>query len=519
MPVATFGRKYEKFAAFSFKGGLDVKTSPQVLASNPRYQDRLTLARAVTYLTSGGVSKRLDTATYNTTTLGASVAVTGGFQFRHSNGTDYNLCGTDDGRVVRLNSDGTTTNLVTGLTVGARWYFAQYADLAIISNRVDTPRSYDGTTFGVLAGSPPATGGPWAVHGNRVLCWDATQLSRLSFCALNNPTDWTTASDAGSIQIMRNDGGTGVFLLPGMAGECLLGKTNGIYRLQGNAPATGYTVTQVVPTRVSIGGASFQGAAFGANDGYWISQRGIHSVRTSQNFGDYREKFLSEKIDQYFLPNTSYTITLTQLVNAVLAYDPQHNWLFAGVDTTGDGDHDTLFALDLFDGGWAVWPSISCDSLWTAYNGVNGYETWMGGHDGFVRRLNVSASTNAIAARFNHISDLGVPLTVKAPRQLYVYLSEEGNQNLTVTTNYDFGASGGQSYPVSQLGASHTLGVNWVLGTDPLGARAQIIKRLSVSGQGEFLELGFANANVGEPFTVYGYEVLFRRRRTIGRGA
>ena len=515
-PAQAWGRPLEKFAAFSFEGGLNVKLSPQALATQAKYRAHLTLARHVVYPKSKGVSKRLDTATYNTSTIGASV--TGVFELKRSNGDRFIIGGTDDGRLVLFNSGGTTTNLATGLTTGRRWSFATYNDIGICVNGADAPRKTDGTAAGTttLGGSPPSTASHVFTHGNRVFMVTVNS-STLSWSALNNEEDWTTASNAGSMVVARHDGGN---LLAGISAisEALLLKENNVYRLQGINPST-FAVTNVVPARTSVGGISFQALTFAANDIWWGSRRGVHSVRTVQEFGDLQEDFASEKIDPYFQANTDYTVSLNQLAIMAIAYDPQHNRLYVGVDTTNNAQNDTIFVLDVFTRGWSVWPSMSCASMGVANNGTNGDEVFMGGYDGFLRRLNVNAATNAIDARFNHISDLGRPFVVKALRQIYVYLSEEGNQSLTVTTNYDFGATGGQSYAVSMLGGSRTLGVNWTLGTDPLGARSQIIKRLSVSGQGEFVEIGFSNGNAGQPFTVYGYEALYRERRTVGRGA
>src|SRR5213593_1593395 len=94
------------YRAFGFNGGLDVKTSPLALSMRRR-QDRLTKADNCVYTISGAVTKRFDQDKYNTVSLGAAVAITGGIQFRHSNGTDFMLCGTNDGRLIQLNTDGT----------------------------------------------------------------------------------------------------------------------------------------------------------------------------------------------------------------------------------------------------------------------------------------------------------------------------------------------------------------------------------------------------------------------------
>jgi hypothetical protein len=521
---ATIGRPLERFSVSNLRGGLDVKSSPQELASNPKYRNRLSRANHIEFPKAGGVSKRRDAVRYNATTLGAAVHITGGFQFRHSNGTNENLCGTTDGRVVRLNTDGTTTNLGTGLTVDTRWYFDQFNDLVLICNRTDAPRSYDGTTFGAAAGSPPATGGPVAVHSNRAFMLDATNTRRVSWCALNTPTDWTTASNAGSMTVSSKIGSPLMFLLP-LTSELALGHRDTVTRLQGTAPST-YAITNAVPAQVSIGGVSHQGAVFGANDGWYLSQRGVHRLGPTQDFGDLEESYASELIDPYFTADTDFTVSLNQLDKAVACYDSQNNRLYFGVDTNGDGQNDTVFCLDVFlnlatdgDGGWSVWPDVSCASLWPVYTGANGVEVFMGGYDGFVRRLNVADDENAIDAEFSHTTDLGKPGIQKNLRRLVVYASEEGDHVLTVTVTADFGQSGGQVFTMSLLGDTDLVGSSFVIGTSVLGARSQIIKRLDMGILGEFFEVAFGNANAGEGFTVFKYDAWSRERRISGTTA
>lgn len=509
----------KKYANFDFRGGLDVKTSPQLLAGTRKFGNRLTEASNVVYPKAGGVSKRPDAVTYNTVTLGAAVTVIGGFQFRHSNGTDYNLCATNDGKVHRLNTDGTTTELKSGLTAATRAYFAQYNDLLIYTDRVNAPQSYDGTTWQALAGTPPSTGGPVAVHSNRAFMLDATNQRRLSWSALGDAEDWTTAGDAGSVTLTGRLGSVLVFLLP-MTSELLVGARELVTRLQGTSPTT-YALTNATPAMVSIGGIASQGAIFSNNDARWISQRGIHSLSPTLDFGDLKERFASDLIDPYFIPGSGLTLSLEQLTAAVACYDSQNNRDLFGVDTDADGDNDTILCRDIYTSGWSVWDTLSCASLWTAYTGASGVEVFMGGYDGFVRRFTPTGTANAISGSFKHISDLGEPFVQKAPSDLYVYLAEQSAGSLSVTTNFDFGYTGGQTYSVSQLGSSAVVGSTFLLGTSVLGARSQIIKRLRLQagGVGEFLELQFANAQAGQPFTVNGYEVLYRDRRILARAS
>ena len=509
-------RDLQVYSVKSF-GGLDVRTSPLQLANTPKLKGRLTLANNIVFPLTGGASKRLDRTVITSSSLGAAVTITNGYQLRLSNGTDRVIVGTDDGRLMRVDTDGTTTQLASGLTAGTRWMFTQYNDLCIGVNGGDAPRKSDGTAGGTaaLGGTPPATANNVAAHGNRVFMLDQTARSRLSWSALNNEEDYTAAGDAGSIFVSENDGSNAVGLVPSI-GELVILKGRRPYRLQGTSPTT-FALTNLVPSTGSVGAISRQGCFFAINDVWWDSTAGAHNLATTQRFGDLRETFISRDIEPYFRGGTVQQISLNRLANSVGVYDSQNNRVLFAVDANDDGVNELLLVYDVGEAKWSAWPSfVGVASMWPVVNSTNGLvEIWAGGYDGHVRVLNRDVSTNAIDGHFRHISNLDAPGWEKSPRHLFVYAREEGAINLTVTTTGDFGKVGGQSYTMSLLGNSRTLGVNWTLGVDPLGAQAQIVKRIDTSGVAEYWEVAFRNQNAGETFTVLGYEWAWRPRRMI----
>lgn len=510
--VKSFNRTKSLTSAEVSKGE-DLKTSPLQLAIQ-RGQNSLRLAKNCVYTASGAVTKRFDRTILTTSSVGASVKITGGIRFTRSNGTSYDIFGTDDGRIILLNSDGTTTNQVTGLTTGTKWYFVVYNDLLIACNRADAPRKFDGTTWGTLGGSPPSTGGPVAIHGNRVFFADATQLSRLTWSALNNEEDYTTANDAGSVQISENDGSNLIDMVPGI-NELILLKGSRPYRLQGTSPST-FAITNVVPTTGSKGAISTKGNIFAVNDVWFLADNGVLNLRTVLNFGDLKASYGSDRISPRFEPLSDDVVTLQNLDDAVAVYDAQNNRIYWCVDSNGDDANDLILCLDLHTNGWSHWLVQPMASLWLVKNATNGIvEVYGGGYDGHIRVLNRDVSTNTIDGEARHLSALGQPGIQKSPRHAWFYFKEEGNYTVTIDTKFDFGATGGQTYTASLLAGTHTLGVDWVLGVDPLGAREQITRRIDLSGVGEFLEVGVRNQNAGEPFTWYGYEVLWRPRRAV----
>lgn len=326
MPIGT---SLQKYTAFNFAGGLDIKSSPAKIALR-KDQDRLLVSSNTVYEIDGGVSRRLDQDVYNDNgNLGASVAITGGIQYSKSDGTYQIVCGTTDGRLVRLLPDGTTSDLATGYTLGTRWSFCIYNDVLIACNGADTPKMYDGTTVSVLPGTPPATGYAPTVHRNRVWMLENVLKSKVSWSALNNEQDWTTSNNAGFVFVNPNDGQNCTGLLSLLDGELEVQKGNNFYRIQG---AT-YDEISVVPVSAGsgIGGLAFQAFLQADNDAFFVSTSGIYSLAATQKFGDIRGAAISTRIEPYFQPHTEYTLLLSLLGSSRAIYDRPNNRLLFSV--------------------------------------------------------------------------------------------------------------------------------------------------------------------------------------------
>jgi hypothetical protein len=515
------GQLLKSYRVDTFVGGLDVKTT-KLRLSRLKHGNRLTAASNMLLTTEGGVTKRFGKVAINTTTLGAAVQIKGGIQFRLSSGTDYQVVGTSDGRVVRINTDGTTANLATGKSTNTavRYRFAVYNDLLHITNGFDAPMTWDGTTFANMAGSPPATGRVVVMNGNRAFMTATAVPSRLYYSKLNNTLDWVGDDDAGFIDINPNDGGTIIDLVPAIQ-ELVILKSNRVYRLQGIGPTTGFTVADnLVPTVGSVGAISTQGAVFALNDVYYISELGLHNLTQTQQFGDLKEAFLSERVETYFRLDFDNSLLLEHLGRSVLAYDSQQNNLYLCADSIdAGGKNDTTLVYDLVLKAWTVWPNTAFCSLFTARNATTGArEVWAGGYDGFVYALNRSSgSTEAISGSVSHITDLHAPGVQKSLRYGFFYFSTEDIGTVQISTSFDFGAAGGQVYTVD-LGVGLTLWdtATWDESLWDTSRRTGII-RLDLSGLGEVVETTVQNLESNQPFTWLGYEYFYRDRRRIRR--
>ena len=490
------------FRNFDVSGGLDVNTAPTILAYTKK-NTRLTKASNVVYSTAGGVTKRFDVANANTTTLGAAVAITGGRELRLSGGTNRVIVGTDDGRLVRIDTDGTTLNLVTGLTTGTRWSFAQYNDLMICCNGADAPRKTDGTVAGtaLLGGTPPATANKVLVHRNHVLLFDATNRTRLTISALDNAEDYTTANDRALIDVDTKDGGILTDMVSLVNGDAILFKDRSVHRLQGSA----FTSWMRLPIALSSGCPSLAGAAVAGLEVVWPNEEGIIALSTVLEHGALERVRLSDSIEPYFRPGASLALSFVNLNLAVGVYDRHHRRLLFAFDSDADAKNDLLLVYDLRTLAWSVWPTRtgttkwSVASLWTVRNATTGTdEVWAGGYDGFARILNRSVSTNAITATAEHITALGAPGVEKALRRLYLHFNAETSVTISGSVTSELES---QTFSFNLTNASF----------------GRVIRRVDLSVLGDTFLIAMENTAAGENFTWLGYEAHFRERRAIRR--
>lgn len=513
----------KSYRNFDLSGGLDVNTSQTILAYAKKNRF-LTRANNVVFPTSHGVSKRYDAVNANTLTLGAAVAITGGYELRLSNGTNRVVVGTNDGRLVRIDTDGTTTNLVTGLTAGTRWSFAQYNDLLICVNGVDAPRKTDGTAVGtaVLGGSPPTTARKVLVHRNHVLLFDATIPTRLTISALDNPEDYTSGNNAATILIDTKDGGILTDMVSLTNGDAILFKDRSIHRLQGS----GFPTWSRVPITQSSGCPSLAGASTAGLEVFWPNEEGVIALSTVIEYGDYLPARISDAIEDYFQPGSALALSFPALNLAASVYDRHNRRLVFAFDSDADSKNDLLLLYDLTAKAWSVWPTRvgttkwSVASLWTVKNATTGVdEVWTGGYDGFARILNRSGSTNAFTATAEHISSLGSPGVEKSVRRLYMYFDAETTAAyVDVAVTSDFGAGGGQSFHVSLRSPTAALWDTAIWDVDVWSLQTRVIKRLDVHVTGDVVQIAVENRTAGEDFVWLGYEAHYREIRAIRRG-
>lgn len=152
-----------------------------------------------------------------------------------------------------------------------------------------------------LVGNPPEAA-ILRVHKSRVFATaDPSNPSTLYFSAFLDDEDWTTEDqgtflDSGFEPIDPEDGGFTTGIGPSFQGELIIYKNTGIYRLQGDDPEN----FVMSPITKKIGGIGHHAIQNILNDQYFLSPFGVHSLLTTERFGDLEYTFLSNDIRDFW---------------------------------------------------------------------------------------------------------------------------------------------------------------------------------------------------------------------------
>lgn len=489
------------YPVLSFAGGLNTKSSLLFFDRQARYAlkpDHLTLSTNLLRTASGGLVTRPGRRT-----LGSALAPPVGdsqvrdlFELRRSNGTNHLLA--HAGNTVYEWDGSSWTSLGTLATANTRIHWCQYQDTAIGFDGTNTPIRYDGTTFTTLGGSPPTTAAICASFRNRVF---ALTGYTLSWSALGNINDWTTANDAGSMPVpfIRGGGGTGLF--PFWDRLLIFGQTD-VAQLVGSSPA----IWQVLPINTQYGHQGSPAAVIAAgNDVYFCSAKGIHSLSSTlarSETGDTAWDYESAPIEPTWLD-----LTPSNLANVVAVHDVERNLLIFVGNRNGATNAEAFvgdyYHLDEFGkptwGLYSAWPFSAATESYRLNSGVP--RLVMGDYDGQIYQQHPDELQDNginIPVQAQYVTDLGVPGWQKTFRRLVLY-ARATTGSLISNTSYDFGERVlTQTTSLAQT-TGDQIGVDFTLGTSALGTQTFVPHEIGIPGHGRIMVLNLnftANARL-----------------------
>src|SRR2546425_4501774 len=229
-----------------------------------------------------------------------------------------------------------TVSATWGSTGGLTTNIISAQGFSVLSNGADAPVKWDQTTLSLVSSSsglPTFTAATY--HLRRLFAiGTAANPSRVDISAGGDITTWTGA-DTGNFVLDEDDGDATVGISKTFHKRIYIFKGpqfGSIHELAGN------TLGALTRDRVFNGLAlqNHKGLVTANNDIYWISRFGIHSLQTTQKYGDTEAAFLSLPIQDLW--NKSL-LNLSLLGQSVGFWHPQLNivgWLVAPAGQTAN---------------------------------------------------------------------------------------------------------------------------------------------------------------------------------------
>jgi len=265
-------------------------------------------------------------------------------------------------------------------------------DFAILSNKIyiangaDTLQVYDGTTCEDID-RPPQSGltgnfTPSMIEEHRDSLWAAGQPSNPSRLYKSCPygcspigtdpfydEDWDTnlatfdpesgyaLEGAAQIDIGLNDGTSITGIIGNHFGQLIIFKERSIYRIMGATKAD----FVLPPEGIIKGIGAYQNSIVRAhNNIYFVSEKGIHSLNTVQEFGDNKETYLSFPIQEEF-----NKINKEKISRCAAIHWPEMNLIMWSFQLTGADNNNIFFVYS-----YALPEGVNAWSLWT---GIEAY--------------------------------------------------------------------------------------------------------------------------------------------------
>ncbi len=411
-------------------------------------------------------------------------------------------------RIMKEDLDGTWDSLKTGLEDDKKGWFTSMNDLVVWASdsNTDVPQSWDfaaGSTSN-LAGSPPNFAFCVPHRGRMWAAGVASTPSRLYYTVLDSVEDWT-GSGSGSIDIDINDGDN----ILGLASHkqrlwVFKGPNLGsIHYITGSAP-TGTDAFARVPFVRAVPISCQQSLVAYLNDLAWISQRGIHSLTATEQFGDMREGFLSFPIQHLWQMEGDIQLDLSTLDFSQGVNHTRRGVLLWTVRQSGQAENNLVLAYDyrFQPGQFSLINAYDAASLAIMVHQSES-RLFSGGYDGYTLRHDEAdrsiVSTGYTARVTTPFIHHGVPELMKQTAWLRLGIVPKGDSNITVSWQNDDNAQ--ESTTVSQ--SSGAALDSFVLDTDTLGGSAFVQRFVDIPGSYRVQQLEFSQGGINEDVEVH----------------
>lgn len=350
------------------------------------------------------------------------------------------------------------------------------------------------------------------VHIGRLWANDKERADRLHYTETGVYNKWQGVGDSGAIDIGTGDGDpdglTAIF--PSYKGVLVVAKRTKIYKLAGPTP----DFMSIETMSTSLGCVGHQAvASIDGEDIVFVSDRGVHSINATDQFGDLAASYLSADIQASI--NAEWQRSTQKQITA--AYLAQINSVALTTVNTEDTDQRDLWLLNFQLKRWYRWPDLNAKCVATI-NNSDKQRFYFGTSNGRIaksfidRSYDVSNSgavtpiTMTLATGF--IFPDKNPLSHKAFKK--VSLIFNASNVYTIDVDFKIDAFSTQSIAFDTSSAGALLGSSFVLGSSALGispVTAGYTEQVDGYGRGFKLTLTQSSTNaLGE---LLGFVVYF----------
>jgi hypothetical protein len=348
-------------------------------------------------------------------------------------------------------------------------------------------------------------------HQGRILCNDKERPDRLHYSTTGVYNQWQGSGDSGAIDVGLGDGDPeGITAIISFKGVLFVAKRTKLYRIVG---ALGYDYSL---EKISDGiGVLHQNAvAFvDQDDVLFVSERGVHSLGATDQFGGFSSQYVSADIQKSF--NEDWERSLRTRIQA--CYVPTLNSVAFAVAEADDTSKNHLWIYNVKLGSWYRWPNISCQSIAFSqdadkarfYLGTS-YGRVSQALDGDLYDTTVADARQPVSMRIRTglIFPSGNPSYTSAFKKFTLIYKPVGTHTIVAKVKIDNFSE--QSMAFSGTGAEDLLGTTFIMGQSVLGFNAVAgASTQSIDGYGRGCRITLEQSGTNEEGEILGLQVLF----------
>jgi hypothetical protein len=350
------------------------------------------------------------------------------------------------------------------------------------------------------------------VHLGRLWCNDKESADRLHYSETGAYNVWQGAGDSGAYDVLPGDGDpegiTAIF--PPFKGLLFVAKRTKLYKLPGQYPEE----IQIIRVSSSLGCVAHQAVAgVDQDDVFFVSDKGIHSVVATDQFGDIKDRYISRDIQTSI--NDTWNRSRQKFIQA--KYLPQINSIGFLVADEGDSTQQDLWLYNASIQQWYRWPDLNASCLCVA-DDSDRQRFYFGRNDGRVAQglttenydRNLAGESRAITMTLvtGFIFVDGNPTSTKAFKKLSIVYKPVGSYTLTTSFKIDNFTS--QALVFNDTGSQDLLGSTFTLGSSVLGVtQTTTAFTQQLDGFGKGFKITFTQSGLNEYAEILGFIVHF----------